>query len=653
MLEPSKNGIAWLDDFTGGLNDTDPPEQIGDNQLQVAQNIEWIATKVAQRRQGGQNNIGTEVWGAAKSVVWLFRHTPSTNENAAELWGMDTSATVVLGRLVTGINWSAITVGDAISNAALADAVSFDGKLFIAYDSAVDRLHHWDGTSFLRTGLVAAAAPTVVNTGAGAYAATQRWYKITWQRSDTGGLFIDSELSTAVSFTPSGAGTAARVTRPSLPGEGEVAWLLYGSPDNINFYFLSSIAAATTTADDSVAPSLYATSTSQPGYPSAADYFTVPPSARYLLVDGARLLMLGSWEVAAYTSRVWWTPVLRSTAPVYFIADSQRVPSANFLDLDPSDGGGLTGAAMFGGSPYAFKLARIYRLNVTTNALKPYTRTVISRTRGAISHRSIVVAEDDEGNDCLYFLGRRGAYRYGPYGMEFLGRDIKTTWKTVNISSTTPPFAVYHADAQQIWWWVATGSSNTPTTVLVLNLQYAKRQENNTTRGGWVTYTGDVAVALAAVMFARVLGATMSLDLKPYVAQVYASGDPDGPVIMYDADGVTADGVRATAYTASLKSKAFNPGGRDKLGGVLEAFVTAQPTGRTLNISAIRNYGETIPGSVAIAAAGTVTRDDQKVENLTCGECKTLELQIDDSGQGSRAWVLDTIGLRLKEEGVR
>lgn len=654
MLEPSKNGLAWIDDLTGGLNTTDPPSQIADNQLQAITNIEWTQTRVAQRRQGGQNNIGTEVWGAGKSLVGLWRHTPSNNETAAELFAMDTSATVVLGRLAASANWAAVAVGDAISNAAQAELVSFNGKAYLAYDSAVDRLHLWNGTSLRRAGLPKpSAAPTVADTGSGSYAAVQRWYKVQWFDTTDNVL---GPLSDAVAFTPSGSGTAARVTRPTAAGEHETNWLLYGSPDNVNFYLIANVALATTTFGDTTGPSVYV-NVSTAGLEKVSgnlDFYTPAPSAKYILVDGARLLLLSSWETAAYTSRVWFTPILHTQANTS--NDDERVPAlTNYLDLDPTDGGGLTGGAMLNGSPYVFKLARIYKLNATSNADKPYTRTVISQTVGALSHRSIVRGEDDAGNQCLYFLSRRGPYRLGPFGLEYLGRDLEFgTWSTVNKSPTTLPFGVYYEQKHQIWWWVGTG--NTPDTVLVLSIPFAKRLDDGSVRGGWTTFTGDIATALAAVMCSKTLAATMSLDLKPYVAQVNNGGsDPDGPLVMYDADGVTTDGgARATAYNASLKSKAFQPGGRDKRGGLLEAFITATTTGCALNISARLDYGvETVVGAVSIDNAGTVSRVDLKIENLTVGDCKTIELLVDDVDQSARPWLIDTIGLRVKEEGAR
>ena len=99
-----------------------------------------------------------------------------------------------------------------------------NGKRFFAYDSAVDRLHVWDpGLSsprVRRAGLQGVStAPTVANTGASTYAAVLRYYRVRFLQITNSRIVRRSEPSSSVSFTPSGAGTHARVTRPTAPGE--------------------------------------------------------------------------------------------------------------------------------------------------------------------------------------------------------------------------------------------------------------------------------------------------------------------------------------------------------------------------------------------------------------------------------------------------
>lgn len=102
------------------------------------------------------------------------------------------------------------------------------------------------------------AAATVANTGAGAYAATLRYYKVQWYTVAAGVVTAQSELGAVVSFTPSGTGTAARVTRPGITSTAITHWQVYGSANGTTFVAISSqIAIATTTYDDSVAPGSY------------------------------------------------------------------------------------------------------------------------------------------------------------------------------------------------------------------------------------------------------------------------------------------------------------------------------------------------------------------------------------------------------------
>src|SRR5688572_17297922 len=100
MINPDKNGLLWIDDLTGGLNDNDAPQAIGQNQCQIAQNVEWVTTHGGQRRQGGINSIhATEPWGASSTLLALMRHTPNADETTAEMWALDNQGTPVMGRM--------------------------------------------------------------------------------------------------------------------------------------------------------------------------------------------------------------------------------------------------------------------------------------------------------------------------------------------------------------------------------------------------------------------------------------------------------------------------------------------------------------------------------------------------------------------------
>lgn len=660
MLRP-ENGLVWINDLTGGLNDTDAPQDLQANQCQIAQNVEWVRTRFGERRQGGVNNIhATEPWSSQVSLVALMRHTPTADEGAAEMFAVTNEATPVMGRMAAGNQFVAVTVADAWATTGSAhvfiNGVSLNGKFFVAGDTAQDRLHVIESGVMRRVGLATPAAPTVGDTGAGTYPAVLRYYKVQWVNANVSPR-PHSELSSAVSFTPSGGGTHARVTRPSLPSESETHWFLWASPDSVNYYLIASTAVGTSTFDDNTAPSAYSTVfASHAGFPTDAGTFTVPHSAKYLLADEDRLLLLSSWETASMASAVMWTPVTGSSAPSYVIADDERVPPDNRLDLDRQDGGGITGGGIVDGAIYVFKVGQIHRLDRTGDAELPYKPKAITKKLGAISHKAIVEGEDEAGNPCLYFLSRRGPYRIGPYGVEYLGRDIEATWDTINFTATVPPFGVWHGDKRQVQWWIATGSSNLPTAKLVFHVRHGRRVEDGV-RGGWAVHTEGAADVFAAVMFANTLGATMSLDLKPYVAQRWLTPMPDGPCFKYDADGTYTDrGANATTYIARLKTGAFAPGGPGMKGRVTQTYVLGTPANRSLVIDVVGDFGATTRSGTATlpSASASETRELVKVDDdARAVDAMYAEIVVDDdtSPASGAAWTVDAIGLRVKQEG--
>src|SRR5690606_5003066 len=93
-----------------------------------------------------------------------------------------------------------------------------------------------------------------------------------------------SEPSASQSFTPSGSGTAARVTKPATISEGETHWEIEASTDNVNFYVIATQAVGTTTYNDSADPDTYS---DNPLSEDIGDY-TLLWSAKFLSVDEDR-----------------------------------------------------------------------------------------------------------------------------------------------------------------------------------------------------------------------------------------------------------------------------------------------------------------------------------------------------------------------------
>lgn len=320
------------------------------------------------------------------------------------------SGTSTLHRL-SGGSWAAVTPSDTVANWAtdVPHGAALNNKLFLCYNSNVNRLHVWDGSVVRRVGIEASAAPTVADTGAGAYAATLRYYKVQWKIISGSDTVATSELSAAQSFTPSGAGTAARVTKPTTP-DSATHWVVFGSSDGITYYDLSGdIVVATTTYDDSATPSAYSVGAVAP----SAGLYVPPPSAKFIVSDGNRLIMAGCHETTATAtqtatrnSRVWWTQVLGAldnTGEDEAIA--QTVSAKDWLDLGENDGDEITGLAPpINGIIHVFKARSVWRLIPTGIGDTPYRAELLSSTIGAIRQQSITVGEDGQGNPCVYFV---------------------------------------------------------------------------------------------------------------------------------------------------------------------------------------------------------------------------------------------------------
>ena len=658
MAQPTRP-VAELLDFTGGLNSAEPPDQLMPGQLAEIRNLEYRRSRGLKRRRGMVARLtGTIGLGGGFAILSLFRHTPGQSETTMELWAAHNDPGVLnaLGRVAAGSVWASVALADPIASTTAAwfcRGVSFNGKLFLPYDSAVDRLHVWDGTVVRRVGIAGAtAAPTVANQGAGAYAAVPRQYKVSYAVGDGGGKLVFSPLSPAsVLFTPSGAGLAARVTRPALPGDGETVWFLWGSPDGVNYYAINSAAVATTFIDDTVTPATYPTQDPTfAGFPTSADYFTPPISAKFLVVDGAQLLLAGSWEAVALSSTVHYTPALNTTG--FNTADDERVPTLNRIEIDPQLGGGITGmGGPIGGTPVVFKLERTYLLNPTSDPTRPYTRQLLSDAVGCVSYQGIVLAEDEQGSPSLYWPSRRGYYRYGSGGLEYCGADIEDLWATVNLSAQAGITAAYHRDAGQVYVYLPVSGQNTPQVLVVFDVARARRSTEGV-RGGWTRADSNLARCSAIAMFSDTPGAPMGLRLKPYVGRNNLAGASGLGVYQADADGINRDDNNVTPYTASLVTRAIDKGIGSQF-GIQNVYVQGiGETALTLDVSLRRNFdpADTIP-SVPIALGtqrGAVT-----ATGLELSECEFIQVRIADQASIDQHWSLDRIGLRVREEAPK
>jgi hypothetical protein len=634
MADPKARAV--LADLRAGRNAYDPAWAIADEECADAVNVDFHKARIGNKRGGMSAPSWTNVTRTGTTSS-LYRHVPTTDETLAELWAVDDAATPIIERLTGGLAWAAPTLKDApTGNGWDFTFASLNGKLFMAYKSAVNRLHVWDpvSNSVRRTGLAATAAPTAANTGAGTYAAVLRYYR---QRSTVqiaGVTVRRSEPSPSVTFTPSGTGTHARVTQAAVINEGETHWEVEASTDNVTFYRIATVLIATTTYDDNALTTTYSAGTLS----ATTGTYTLQKSYKFLAADQNRLLGFGAYTATDKQNRIEFSAVLGSLD----VGDDERVDTSlvnSYLDLDENDSGVPTGLCgpVFGGY-FAFKDRQVWQLTPTGTTSLPYRQQAISKSIGAVAHYAIARGDDALGNSALYWMSHRGPYRWSILGLEYLGRGIEDFIQgptaTIFLAATkVVARTLYHADKRQVWCWVATGSSNDPNQLFLYDVQ----------TGGWSRVpTGDLlANVRCATLFANTLGAAMSRDLKPYVGQTGAV------TRLWKADTGTDD--NGTPYQAYVVTKALEPGGPGFYGSVGDAVLLAKAgTSVTITATVTADFGiQTTSGTALLTASGSETRVSKTLEGSGLAGVSFVQYQLGDASAISNSWTLDRLTLPL------
>lgn len=622
-------------DIRAGRNALDAPWAIADNQCADAVNIDFYNARLGNKRGGmlAPSTSGTTLTGKVSS---LARHVPGTDDTAAELWAVDDS-TPKINRLAGGTVWSAPTLKDApTGNGWDFTFASINGKFGIAYKTAQNRSHYWDGATVRRGGLAATGAPTCANTGGGAYAAVLRYYR---ERStvQSGGVTIRrSEASASVSFTPSGAGTAARVTQATVINEGETHWEVEASTDNVTFYRIATVVIGTTTYDDSAATTSYSANPLS----ALTGVYTLQKSYKFIATDQNRLLGLGSYTSTDKQNRIEISAVIGSLD----VSDEERVDTSavnSYIDLDEHDSGQPTGMAgpVFGAF-FAFKDRSVFQLTPTGSTAQPYRTEKISPNVGAIEHYAIAKGDDRLGNAALYWMSHRGPYRWSINGLEYLGHGVEDLilgpTATINLGATKQiAVTVYYPDKRQVWFWWATGASNDPNQLGIWDTQ---------TEGWTRVPTGDLlANVRCATLFANTLGASMSRDLKPYVGQT------GGNTRFWKTDTGTDD--NGTTFKAYVITKAVEPGGPGFFGEVGDAVLLAKAgSGVTIECDVSADFGiQTEAGSCLLTASASETRVSKVFEGTALSGIAFTQYQLGDANIVSNTWTLDRLVVPYKQ----
>lgn len=628
----------------GGQNDEDAPTSLADDECVVCRNVEFVDSPLGDRRRGAEAIDLSASITAHDEVTFLHNHVPAGDLTAAELWvlGVTATASSTLARKTTA--WATVSVDDAIvlTNGAKyrVRGQSLHGKLFLAYQSAQDRLHVYDGDgSVRRVGLAQpAAAPTAANGGgAGSFTGT-RYYRVRFTEMSGSTVLRRSEPSDTLTFAPGGSNAAAVVTRPAVVSEGETHWELEASVDNANFYVIATTAIATTTANDTTAFS--------PGYaddfelsPDIGDY-TLVPSGKFLCVDRDRLVMGGSWDDTDLGSRVTWTPVFKDPGD----GNDERIENDQDprVDLDPGVGGELTNLLTVNGSIWAFKQSRIYKLTASGVRSRAYDVTPISTVRGAIED-SAVEGVDQSGQPAIYFLDPAvGPCRINISGVKQV-RGIRQTYFAVNLDAAVVCRAFYDPDNKQVHWKIATSGSDTPDLELVLHVEHTRDTPDGHVKGGWTVWDGEITEALAVCLFAENIDGNVARSrvLRPFIGTANT-----GRVWICD----TGTDDNGTAYSGRILTKPHIRGVLLNQFEVQEAVIVGKAvTGATVDVSIEADFNRFRKevASVSFTPESDESRVVTKVDNLSIAEMRTAQIAIEDTDPpGSGRWELELLALR-------
>lgn len=614
-------------------------------------NVDTYRAGLARKRSGSASVSLTCSAGGpfASGIISLGTHIPGTALSAAELWAVDGSTQVF--RMAGASTWAEITVPGALLSQPII-MLSFNGKLFMAFDGTSDRLLVWDGTVLRPTGMqtpVALAAPT--NTGSGSYAATLRYYRMRYTTQSAGVTLRRGEASASTSFTPSGSGTGAVITKSAATtlSEGETHWELEVSLDNAVWYLLATTAVGTTTYTDSAVTTTYSTNALAP----LAGAYTNWAEVTLLSADENRLI--GAIDKAGtYPSRVWWSPVLGTTSASFY--DDERVPDTieqkNYLDIDAKSGAFITALSKpFQGGFFVFKNNEIHKLIPTGVDTAPFRRVSLSSGVGCFRHETVVYAPDEAGQQSMYWLSHNGPYRISPTsGLQFLGDDIQDVWDTINLDvcygRTGVPHGVYHAALHQIWWWIPVSGNTTCNRRIKFDVRQGRTEKAGVVRDGWYVDTGTAATAACSVMFASTTGASMAVAQKPYIG--LASG-----TTLLKCDTTDTDD-NGTSFQAYVDFPDRHWGGLSNRGAVTGLVAIGSVGSQTLRATVSEDYGlASRTDDATIAATGSETRKRIAFEGVQTDSCDTAAIRIGDSAANTATWTLDAAVVTVEKREAR
>lgn len=372
-------------------------------------------------------------------------------------------------------------------------------------------------------------------------------------------------------------------------------------------------------------------------------YLTIG-AAKYVTVDGDRLIYGGHWTDATKMSTVGWTPQSNDPgvgnterAPIVTTGGEDIVTTQN---LDNYDGGALTGLAPSTlGNWFAFKWQRIYAAQRTREVTNAYDIQRITSSRGAIPG-SIIIANDAHGNTVIYFLDPF----VGPCQMTTGGiiraiRGFQVSWERVNLKATSLVCCgAYYPRKEQVQWTLSVDGGNTPTLGLGIQTDELKEDEEGYLRGGLFTFDGKKAQARAM--------AALTLTSGNLTTDVPVIGLPTADFALITDSG-TKDNT--TSFVGSVVGRPRYAGGLLQLWQSMKAalLVTADALG-SVRLDLLKNQGSGIGRyGVATSCAPGPANEAQKTlvfDNEVLAEASCIQVRIID-GDVDKDWAAQRVDI--------
>lgn len=665
MALTSTKYVRW--NRVRGWNRTVQPAELPPDLVPAIVDVEPVMNGLGRRRR---NFAAFSLTSGPTGKVQVLTRTVDPSTSIEEMWAF--SGSTDAHRFVLG-TWSSVTLTDTpatFSTTNFVHTAAHNGKYFLAYNSAENRLHLWDGSAVRRVGIGKPAAVTVADTGAGAYAATARYYRTSQRIKDGTDIIAESELSDAVSFTPSGAGTAARITK-SATEDSATHWVVWGligtSGDTYDLYEeLAEIAVGTTTYDDSTNPADY-----DGDFPAQLGLHIPPPSCKLLLSDGNRLLMAGAYETSAAadettpkSSRVWFTRVLGSSDN----GDDETIPNTttqkNWIDIGESDGDLIVAlAGPINGIVYVFKRESIWRLIPTGIDTTPYREERLTNAAGSsptylpseAGTRSqaytVVMAEDQVGQPSLYFWFQNRCYQISSAGViDELSADIYPPLNANETSYMSPQAGVYWPSQKTVVW--ATGQYGSTSEAKYRLLLYvpslAARDDLGQLRGGWFPWNPSMASGTDTTGFIA-----LTTQNWFHTVTLVCGGNTGGAAGTTATIGGTNSYSQVSdaggTFTPSVTSKAWLLGGGGLNVTCEEPYLEAsRDADATPTISYIGDYGvQTLSATPSLSGpsgGSTPTRVGVKAEGLVMADTRAVQVRV--------SWASTQFGVTEGVDGV-